>query len=77
LAWVHSTAFGRDVVPEVYCTLQGANGSVARRGRLALSANSASKASLRGALCAGATPASCEVTASQRSPRQCVDTISA
>ena len=53
LAWVHSTAFGRDVVPEVYCTLQGANGSVARRGRSALSANSdfetvAARRALRG-----------------------------
>jgi hypothetical protein len=79
LAWVHSTAFGRDVVPEVYCTLQAASGSVARRGRSALSANSASKLSPRRGLkpCAGAAPESCEITASQRKFRQCAATISA
>jgi hypothetical protein len=79
LAWVHSTAFGRDVVPEVYCTLQGAQGSVARRGRSALSANSASKRSPRGAAAAGAVaaPGSCEITASQRRPRQRAEIISA
>jgi hypothetical protein len=31
LAWVHKTAFGREVVPDVNCTLQGANGLGARR----------------------------------------------
>src|ERR1700761_7192214 len=76
LACVHSTAFGRDVVPEVYCTLQGASGSMARRGRSALSANSASKLSLREGAFAG-TPASCEVTAIQRRFLQLAATSSA
>src|SRR6201996_3143601 len=75
LAWVHSTAFGRDVVPEVYCTLQGASGSAGRRGQSADSANSDSKLSPR-ATFAG-TPASCEVTAIQRSPLQLAATSSA
>jgi hypothetical protein len=76
LACVHSTAFGRDVVPEVYCTLQGASGSVARCGRSALSANRASKLSPRETGFAG-TPASCEITAIQRSSLQLAATSSA
>src|SRR5581483_1098905 len=76
LAWVHSTAFGRDVVPDVYCTLQGASGSLARRGRLLESANSDSKRSPRATADAGA-PASCEITAIQRSSLQLAATSSA
>ncbi|MGY3428105.1 hypothetical protein ACVWZW_008609 [Bradyrhizobium sp. F1.13.4] len=68
---------GRDVVPEVYCTLHGASGSVARLGRSALSANNSSKLSLRETGFAGAAPESCEVTAIQRMLRQFCATISA
>src|SRR5581483_3325326 len=75
LAWVHSTAFGRDVVPEVYCTLHGASGSAGRRGRSAESANKDSK--LSSSEVVAGTPASCAITAIQRRPLQLAATSSA
>jgi hypothetical protein len=65
LAWVHSTPFGRAVVPDVYCTLPGAIGSCGRRGRAASSPSSESNEEARSGLDAGAAPASCAVTAIQ------------
>ena len=75
LAWVQSTPLGREVVPEVYCTLHAARGSGAWRG--SGSASSASKWWLRSVGCGGGTPLSSAVTASHFSRVQCVATNSA
>src|ERR1700730_11408982 len=69
LAWVHSTAFGRAVVPEVYCTANGAVGSQGRAGRSDASPQIAPNDWTRGDQRGGATltPASVSVTAIQQS----------
>src|SRR5690606_24294490 len=66
-AWVQSTPFGREVVPDVYCTENGAIGSCGRAGRRSGSASIASNdSSAAGAYVAGAARVSVAVTASQR-----------
>jgi 3-oxoacyl-ACP reductase-like protein len=69
------TAFGRLVVPLVYCTLQGASGSGARRG-----GGSASRVAKRwsaGTGWAAGVPLSVSVTTCQRMCRQLRATASA
>ena len=75
LAWLHSTALGRLVVPEVYCTLQGCSGSGARRG--AGSASSVAKRWPGSTGWAGGVPLSVSVTTIQRRPRQWAATAGA
>src|ERR1700730_6337575 len=68
-AWVQSTAFGRAVVPEVYCTANGALGSCGRAGTSAGSPLISLNGSTRGDgwKAAGGAPASVAVTEIQRS----------
>src|SRR5690606_16121860 len=76
LAWVQSTPLGREVVPEVYCTENGAIGSYARAGRRCGSASMASKDSLAaGAPVSGSMPLSVVVSASQRRRGQAAPTM--
>ncbi|MNO73381.1 hypothetical protein D3C76_643450 [compost metagenome] len=67
LPWVSTTPFGREVVPEVYCTYIGRSGSAVTRRRSAAgwASSSAAKDSQPAGSSAGA-PASCSVQAIQR-----------
>src|SRR5271157_4040043 len=65
---VQSTALGRDVVPDVYCTPKGAAGSAARGGSRAGSASNAAKRSPAAGGAAGASPQSVSVTAAKLRP---------
>ena len=77
-AWVQSTPFGREVVPEVYCTLKGASGSWARAGRRVGSPSMRSNdCACWGRFEPASSPLSVSVTASQRSPGQARATRSA